>query len=124
MSLRNHLEHLVMRLGSLASTPRNGDYIVRISTTQAVTDYVLPSDGYVCARLHCLTGGGSNGLQNRTAANAFASLTAQIQLYTANSEISAAFFVCGRKGDTVRISVKSYDDVEWAVFIPSEGGRY
>lgn len=123
MSLKDHLEHLVMRLGSLASTPRNGDYIVRISITQAVTDYVLPSDGYVSASVHCLTGG-NNGLQNWTAANAFASLAAQIRLYTANSEISAAFFVCGRKGDTVRIRAKSYDDVEWAVFIPSEGGRY
>lgn len=123
MSLKDHLEHLVMRLGSLASTPRDGDYIVRISATEAVTYYVLPSDGYVCARLHCLTGN-SNGLQNFTAANSFASLAAQVQLYTANSELSTAFFVCGRKGDTVRISVKSYDDVEWAVFIPSEGGRY
>lgn len=123
MSLSKHLEHLVMRLGSLASTPRDGDYIVRISITQAVTDYVLPSDGYVSARVHCLAGI-SNGLQNRTAANAFASLAAQVQPYSRDSEFSTAFFVCGRKGDTVRISAKSYDDVEWAAFIPSEGGRY
>ena len=123
MSLKDHLEHLVMRLGSLASTPRDGDYIVRISTTKAVTDYVLPSDGYVSARFHCWAGK-SNGLENITAANSFASLAAQVQPYTMDSEFTTAFFVCGRKGDTVRISVKSYDDVEWAVFIPSEGGRY
>lgn len=30
----------------------------------------------------------------------------------------------GPKGDTVRLRVKSDADLEWLVFIPSEGGRY
>lgn len=123
MSLKDHLEHLVMRLGSLASTPRDGIYMVRIYITKDVTDYVLPSDGYVSARFHCRVGI-RNGLVNITTAYSAASLAAQVQPYSTDSEISTAFFVCGRKGDTVRLTVKSDADLEWLVFIPSEGGRY
>lgn len=121
MSLSKHLEHLVMCLGSRASTPRDGIYMVRIYITKDVTDYVLPSDGYVSARFHCRVGI-RNGLVNITTANSAASLAAQVQPYSTDSEISTAFFVCGRKGDTVRLTVKSDADLEWLVFIPSEGG--
>lgn len=121
--LSKHLEHLVMCLGSRASTPANGLYSVRIYIAKDVTDYVLPSDGYVSARFHCRVGI-RNGLENITTAFSDASLAAQVQPYSTDSEISTAFFVCGRKGDTVRFTLKSASDLEWAVFIPSAGAQY
>lgn len=123
MSLKDHLEHLVMRLGSLASTPRDGSYMVRIDTVDEVTNYVLPSDGYVSACFRCRVGM-SNGLVNITTASFPASLAAQVRPYSTDSEISTAFFVCGKKGDTVRLTINSVSDLDWLVFIPSEGGRY
>lgn len=123
MSLKDHLEHLVMRLGSRASTPRGGTYTVYIDTVDEVTDYVLPSDGYVSARFRCRVGT-VNGLENITTASDNARLAAQVQPYSTASEISTTFFVCGKKGDTVRLRLSSVSDLEWLVFIPSEGGRY
>lgn len=123
MRLRDHLEHLVMCLGSRASTPSHGLYSVRIYITEAVTDYVLPSDGYVSARFHCRVGI-RNGLENITTTDYDASLAAQVQPYSTDSEISTAFFVYGKKGDTVRLTLKSASDLEWLSFIPSMGGRY
>lgn len=125
MSLKDHLEHLVMRLGSRASTPRDGAYMVRLYTTKAVTDYVLPSDGYVSADFSCRARI-SSGLENITAANSHASLAARVRPGSTDYTISATVFVWGRKGDTVRLTVGSVSDLDfgWFVFIPSEGGMY
>ena len=121
--LSKHLEHLVMCLGSRASMPANGLNLVRIYITKDVTDYVLPSNGYVSACFHCRVGI-RNGLENITTASSAASLAAQVQPYSTDSEISTAVFVCGRGGDTVRLTLKSASDLEWICFIPSTGGLY
>lgn len=122
MSLKDHLEHLVMRLGSRASTALYSGLMVNFSNiTEDGVDYVLPYDGYVCARFHCRVGIW-NGLENMATNRRGATLAAQVQPYSTDSEISTAVFVCGKKGDTVRITVKSASDLEWIVVIPLVGG--
>lgn len=122
MSLKDHLEHLVMRLGSRASTPTASGNVVSISVTTNVTDYVLPSDGYVNACLTCRMTVWS-GLENLTTTGA-SSLAAQVLPYSTDSEFFISFFVCGKKGDTVRLTVKSVSDIGWFHFIPSVGEGY
>lgn len=122
MSLKDHLEHLVMRLGSRASTPTASGNLVSISVTTNVTDYVLPSDGYVNACLMCRMTVW-NGLENLTTTGA-SSLAAQVLPYSTDSEFFISFFVYGKKGDTVRLTVKSVSDIGWFQFIPSVGEGY
>lgn len=124
MSLKDHLEHLVMRLGSRASTPTHGGNKVIITPTMPVTNYVLPSDGYVNARLYCRLDK-NNGLEIIAAeAPESATLAVQVQPYSTDINTYAAFFVYGKKGDTARLSSWQRDDVEEFWFTPSEGGRY
>lgn len=122
MSLKDHLEHLVMRLGSRASTPTASINSVFISITTNVTDYVLPSDGYVNACLKCRMTKW-NGLENLTTTGS-PSLSAQVFPSSTDSEFSTSLFICGKKGDTVRLTVKSTSDIVYMQFIPSVGGRY
>lgn len=125
MSLKDHLEHLVMRLGSRASAPTHWGNRVIISHTGSVTDYVLPSDGYVNARINCREAR-NNGLQIIAAeAPESATLAVQVQPNSTDPDISVTFLVYGKKGDTARLVVKSgTNDVYWFCFIPSVGGRY
>ena len=127
MSLKDHLEHLVMRLGSRASTPTHWGNRVIISPTGRVTNYVLPSDGYANARIYC--GGDTyTGLEIIAAeAPESATLAVQAQPFSTDSDfdISATFLIYGKKGDTVRLTVKTgISDVYGFWFIPSVGGRY
>ena len=122
MSLKDHLEHLVMRLGSRAATPTASGNLVSISVTTNVTDYVLPSDGYVNACLMCRMTVW-NGLENLTTTGA-SSLAAQVLPYSTDSEFFTSLFVCGKKGDTVRLTVKSVSDIGWFQFIRSVGEGY
>lgn len=125
MSLKDHLEHLVMRLGSRASTPTHWGTRVVISPTGSVTNYVLPSDGYANAMINCREAR-NNGLQIIAAeAPESATLAVQVQPNSTDPDTSATFLVYGKKGDTVRLTVKSgINDVYWFCFIPSVGGRY
>lgn len=122
MSLKDHLEHLVMRLGSRASTPTASGNLVSISVTANVTDYVLPSDGYVNACLMCRMNEWT-GLENLTTTGT-SSLAAQVLPYSTDSEFFISLFICGKKGDTVRITVNSTSDIGWLQFIPSVGEGY
>lgn len=125
MSLKDHLEHLVMRLGSRASTPTHLGNRVIISPTGAVTNYVLPSDGYVNARIYC-EGDVNTGLEIIAAeAPESATLAVQVQPSSTDYDISATLLIYGKKGDTVRLTVRTgTSDVLWFWFIPSVGGRY
>lgn len=125
MSLKDHLEHLVMRLGSRASAPTHWGNVVIIAHPGSVTDYVLPSDGYVNARISCREAR-NNGLQIIAAETPEkATLAVQVQPNSTDPDISATFLIYGKKGDTARLVVRSgTDDVYWFCFIPSVGGRY
>lgn len=127
MSLKDHLEHLVMRLGSRASTPQSWTEEVSISgcVTKDVTDYVLPSDGYVSANFRCRVGIQS-GLENRHQDNRVAVLAVQVHPFSTStdSEFNSTIFIYGKKGDTVRLRLKSQEDLGWLTFIPSEGAWY
>lgn len=124
MSLKDHLEHLVMRLGSRASTPMPRGNVVFISPTGSVTKYVLPSDGYVNARIDCRLYI-SNGLSLISAETPEdATIELRVQPDSTDPDTSETFLVYGKKGDTARLLVKSADDVYWFRFIPSVGGRY
>lgn len=125
MSLKDHLEHLVMRLGSRASTPTHWGNRVIISPTGSVTDYVLPSDGYVNARINCreLINSGLGIIAAEAPESA--TLAVQVRPNSTDPDISATFLVYGKKGDTARLTVKSgIYDVYGFWFIPSVGGRY
>lgn len=122
MSLKDHLEHLVMRLGSRASTPTASGNSVYISVTTNVTEYVLPSDGYVNACLHCRMNGW-NGLENLTTTGE-PSLAARVIPFSTDSEFFTSLFICGKKGDTVRLTVNSISDLRWFYFNPSVGEGY
>ena len=125
MSLKDHLEHLVMRLGSRASTPQSWTEEVSISSsvTKDVTDYVLPSDGYVIANFRCRAGIQS-GLENRHQDNRFAVLAVLVNPFSTDSEFNSTVYIYGKKGDTVRLRLKSQDNLGWLTFIPSEGAWY
>lgn len=126
MSLKDHLEHLVMRLGSRASTPTHGGNKVIITPTGRVTNYVLPSDGYANARIYC-EGDANTGLEI-IAAEAPESATLAVQVQPSSTEdydISATLLIYGKKGDTVRLTVRTgTSNVLGFWFIPSVGGRY
>lgn len=124
MSLKDHLEHLVMRLGSRASTPTPRGKVF-ITPTGSATDYVLPSDGYVNARINCRLYI-SNGLKLIAAeAPEDTTIELRVQPNSTDPDTSETFLVYGKKGDTVRLVVKSgTNDVYWFCFIPSVGGRY
>lgn len=126
MSLKDHLEHLVMRLGSRASTPTHWGNSVIISPTGRVTNYVLPSDGYANARINCEGGGTNTGLEIIAAeAPESATLAVQVQPFSTDYDISATLLIYGKKGDTVRLTVRAgTSDVLGFWFIPSVGGRY
>lgn len=125
MSLKDHLEHLVMRLGSRASTPTSWSNEVSISgsVTTDVTDYVLPSDGYVIANFRCEAGTHS-GLENRHQDNRVAVLAVLVNPFSTNSEFNSTVYIYGKKGDTVRLRLKSQSDLGWLTFLPSEGAWY
>lgn len=124
MSLKDHLEHLVMRLGSRASTPMPRGNVVFISPAGSVTKYVLPSDGYVNARIDCRLYI-SNGLSLISAETPEdETIELRVQPDSTDPDTSETFLVYGKKGDTARLLVKSADDVYWFRFIPSVGGRY
>lgn len=126
MSLKDHLEHLVMRLGSRASTPTHWGNSVIISPTGRVTNYVLPSDGYANARINCEGGNTNTGLEIIAAeAPESATLAVQVQPSSTDYDISATLLIYGKKGDTVRLTVRTgTSDVLGFWFIPSVGGRY
>lgn len=126
MSLKDHLEHLVMRLGSRASTPTHWGNRVIISPTGRVTNYVLPSDGYANARVYCEGGDTNTGLEIIAAeAPKSATLAVQVQPSSTDYDISATLLIYGKKGDTVRLTVRAgTSDVLGFWFIPSVGGRY
>lgn len=125
MSLKDHLEHLVMRLGSRASTPTHWGNRVIISATGSVTEYVLPSDGYVNARINCRALINSGLKIIAAEAPESATLAVQVQPNSTDPDISATFLVYGKKGDTARLTVKSgTSDVYAFWFIPSVGGLY
>lgn len=125
MSLKDHLEHLVMRLGSRASAPTHWGNRVIIAHPESVTDYVLPSDGYVNARIYCQHNT-NNGLELIAAeAPESTTLAVQFQPDEASLDSPATFLIYGKKGDTVRLTAYSgKTDVYWFYFIPSVGGRY
>lgn len=123
MSLKDHLEHLVMRLGSRASTPIGWTETVSISVPKNVTDYVLPSDGYVSATFRCRAGIQS-GLENRQQDNRVAVLAVHVNPFLTENEFSTTIYIYGKKGDTVRLLLQSPSDQAGLTFMPSVGGRY
>lgn len=122
MSLKNHLNTVIQKVGSQASMPRGSGDVVSISVSAAVQDYVLPKDGYVasCFRARQSTW---NGLENLSTTGA-QSLASQVLPYSSDAESFMTFFITGKKGDTVRLTVNSPSDVGWLRFIPSVGGVY
>lgn len=123
MSLKDHLEHLVMRLGSRASTPSHGGNKISITTTLAATGYVLPSDGYVSARLYCRTDEDS-GLEIIAAEAPESAALAVLVQPSSDSDAFTTLFVYGKKGDTARLKFGIGADVIGFWFTPSVGGRY
>ena len=98
--------------------------VVFISPTGSVTKYVLPSDGYVNARIDCRLYI-SNVLSLISAETPEdATIELRVQPDSTDPDTSETFLVYGKKGDTARLLVKSADDVYWFRFIPSVGGRY
>lgn len=117
MSLKDHIETVIQKVGSQASMPRGSGDMVSLTASSTVYDYGLPKDGYVVA---CFKARQNtwNGLENLGTTGS-QSLASQVLPYSSDAESLTTFFVTGKKGDTVRLTVNATSDIGWLRFIPS-----
>lgn len=123
MSLKDHLEHLVMRLGSTASAPQSVNGIDISVPPGTSLLYTAPNDGFVAMSVSSNNSGSlvfSIGSQI-SSTNDYILIQNAISI-PGNGWGSYSIFV--KKGQVVKIDTISSMVVSWAHFIPSVGGGY
>ncbi|MCI6530242.1 MAG: hypothetical protein MR428_04015 [Mesosutterella sp.] len=121
MSLKDHLEHLVMRLGSTASAPQTATGIDLSVTPGKSLLYTAPTDGFIVVSVNSNNSGSlvfAVGSQ-LSLTNGFVLVQNAISI-PGNGWGTHSIFV--QKGQVVKIDTIDSMAVNWAHFIPTVGG--